>query len=60
MEGRGVGTTPEELLVSAVSSCYGATLFAVVRRARLPVDLLKVDARGVVTGFPRPFPLSHG
>jgi peroxiredoxin-like protein len=53
MGGRGVGTNPEELLVCAVSSCYTATLFAVLRRAKLPVDSLAVDASGTVTGFPR-------
>jgi len=52
MGGRGVGTNPEELLVSAVSSCYTATLFGVLRRARLPVASLAVDASGKVTGFP--------
>jgi peroxiredoxin-like protein len=52
MGGRGVGTNPEELLVSAVSSCYAATLFGVLRRARLPVASLTVDASGSVTGFP--------
>ena len=38
MGGRGVGTNPEELLVCAVSSCFTATLFGVLRRAQLPVD----------------------
>jgi peroxiredoxin-like protein len=52
MGGRGVGTNPEELLVSAVSSCYTATLFAVLDRAKLPVDSLAVDASGTVTGVP--------
>jgi peroxiredoxin-like protein len=52
MGGRGVGTNPEELLVCAVSSCYTATLFAVLRRAKLPVDSLAVSASGTVTGFP--------
>jgi peroxiredoxin-like protein len=52
MGGRGVGTNPEELLVSAVSSCYIATLFGVLRRRRLPVDSLDVGASGTVTGFP--------
>jgi peroxiredoxin-like protein len=53
MGGRGSGTNPEELLVCAVSSCYAATLFAVLRRVRLPVDSVAVAARGTVTGFPR-------
>jgi peroxiredoxin-like protein len=52
MGGRGVGTNPEELLVSAVSSCFTATLFGVLRRAKLPVDALEVGASGAVTGFP--------
>jgi peroxiredoxin-like protein len=52
MGGRGVGTNPEELLVCAISSCYTATLFAVLRRGRLPVDSVTVAASGTVTGFP--------
>jgi peroxiredoxin-like protein len=52
MGGRGVGTNPEELLVCAVSSCYIATLFGVLRRSRLPVDSLAVSAGGTVSGFP--------
>ena len=52
MGGRGVGTNPEELLVSAVSSCYTATLFAVLDRRELPADSLAVSASGTVTGFP--------
>ena len=52
MGGRGVGTNPEELLVSAVASCYSATLFGVLARAGLPATSLTVDARGVVSGFP--------
>ncbi|MDQ2894114.1 MAG: OsmC family protein [Actinomycetota bacterium] len=52
MGGRGVGTNPEELLVSAVSSCYTATLFAILDRAKLPVDSLTVDASGTVTSIP--------
>jgi peroxiredoxin-like protein len=52
MGGRGVGANPEELLVCAVSSCFTATLFGVLRRAELPVDSLAVGAEGTVTGFP--------
>jgi peroxiredoxin-like protein len=52
MGGRGVGTNPEELLVCAVSSCYIATLYGVLRRRRLPVESLAVSASGTVTGFP--------
>ena len=52
MGGSGVGASPEELLVSAVSSCYVATLFGVLRGARLPVDSLAVSAKGTVMGLP--------
>jgi peroxiredoxin-like protein len=52
MGGRGVGTNPEELLVSAVASCFSATLFRVLRRAGLPATSLHVEARGVVSGYP--------
>jgi peroxiredoxin-like protein len=52
MGGLGVGASPEDLLVSAVSSCYVATFFGVLRGARLPVDSLAVSATGTVTGFP--------
>ena len=51
MGGRGVGTNPEELLVCAVSSCYAATLSAVLHRAQLPVESLAIRS-GTVTGFP--------
>jgi peroxiredoxin-like protein len=52
MGGRGSGSNPEELLVCAVSSCYAATLSAVLVRAELPVAWLSVSATGTVTGFP--------
>jgi peroxiredoxin-like protein len=52
MGGRGVGTNPEELLVSAVASCYSATLFGILRRAGLPASSLSIDARGIVSGYP--------
>jgi len=52
MGGRGVGTNPEELLVSAVASCYAGTLFWVLRRSGLPAASVSVDAHGTVTGYP--------
>jgi peroxiredoxin-like protein len=53
MGGRGIGTNPEELLVSAVAACYTATLFGVLQRSGLAVRCLTVAATGTVTGFPR-------
>ncbi len=52
MGGRGVGTNPEELLVSAVASCYSATLLGVLRRAGLPAGSVRVDAVGTVVDYP--------
>jgi peroxiredoxin-like protein len=52
MGGRGEGASPEDLLVAAVSSCYSATLFGVLRRADLPAEHVRVAARGVVSGYP--------
>lgn len=52
MGGLGVRTNPEELLVCAVSSCYTVTLFGVLRRAELPVNLVAASASGTVTGLP--------
>jgi peroxiredoxin-like protein len=53
MGGRGIGTNPEELLVSAVAACYTATLSGVLERTGLPLRSLTVAATGTVTGFPR-------
>lgn len=52
MGGRGTGTSPEELLVCAVASCYSGTLLSVLRRAGLPADEVRIDATGTVTGYP--------
>ena len=52
MGGRGIGTSPEELLVSAVASCYTGTLLGVLRHAGLPVSEVRVGANGVVTDYP--------
>lgn len=52
MGGRGVGTSPEELLAFAVCTCFTSTLFALLSRARLPAAKLTVAAQGKVTGFP--------
>ncbi len=52
MGGRGVGTSPEELLTSAVCTCFTSTLFALLSKARLPAAKLTVGAQGKVTGYP--------
>ncbi len=52
MGGKGVGTSPEELLLATVTSCYSGTLFRVLGRQGLPVDHVRIDATGVVAGYP--------
>ncbi len=52
MGGKGVGTSPEELLLSGITSCYSGTLMGVLRKAGLPVDKVVVKTDGVVSGYP--------
>ena len=54
MGGLGVGTNPEELLVSAVASCFTATLASLLAGVRLPYVSLEVRARGTVSDHPGP------
>ncbi|RIV21696.1 hypothetical protein D2Q93_10515 [Alicyclobacillaceae bacterium I2511] len=52
MGGKGVGTSPEELLLSAVTACYSGTLFRLLVKSGLPVEDLTIETEGTVTGFP--------
>ncbi|WP_052012291.1 OsmC family protein [Alicyclobacillus hesperidum] len=52
MGGKGVGTSPEELLIAAVASCYSGTLFRLLKKAGLPVEQLEITAEGEVTDYP--------
>src|SRR5665213_1157917 len=52
MGGRGIGTSPEELLVSAVASCYAGTLYHLLARDGLPADQVTVRAAGSVSDYP--------
>lgn len=52
MGGKGTGTSPEELLLAAVCSCYSATLFRVLERHSLPIKELRVRAEGLVSDYP--------
>lgn len=54
MGGRGVGTSPEELLISAVASCYSGTLFHLLARDRLPAEKVSVRVTGTVSNYPGP------
>ena len=53
MGGLGAGTNPEELLMSAVGSCYTATLAAILEAGQLPTASLEVTVDGCVSDYPR-------
>ncbi len=53
MGGKGVGASPETLLLSAVTACYSLTLLAYLQKRRLPCSDVEVKTEGVVTGFPQ-------
>jgi organic hydroperoxide reductase OsmC/OhrA len=52
MGGRGSGTSPEELLISAAGSCYAGTLFHPIARDALPATDVVIRVQGVVTDYP--------
>lgn len=47
-QGPGTGTNPEELLTSAIASCYSITFGIIAANQKLPVTALKVKAVGEV------------
>lgn len=47
-QGPGGATNPEEMLTSAIASCYGITFGIVAANRKLPVQSFKVDAVGSV------------
>jgi peroxiredoxin-like protein len=52
MGGKGVGVSPEDLLISAVASCYSGTLFGILSNRGLLVQHVHVRAEGLITGYP--------
>ncbi|MCL6452963.1 MAG: OsmC family protein [Alicyclobacillus sp.] len=52
MGGKGVGSSPEELLIAAVSACYSGTLLGVLRKRGLAAERVEIEAEGTVTGYP--------
>lgn len=53
MGGKGVGASPETLLISAVTACYSLTLLAYLQKRRLPYVHVVVKTEGIVAGFPQ-------
>ncbi|WP_077330364.1 OsmC family protein [Virgibacillus siamensis] len=48
MDGPGVGTNPDEMLLGAAATCYLITLAAMIERARLPLKEMSLDSAGIV------------
>lgn len=48
MDGPGVGTNPDEMLLGAAATCYIITLGAMIERAELPLKHMSLDSVGIV------------
>jgi peroxiredoxin-like protein len=48
MDGPGVGTNPDEMLIGAAATCYLITLAAIIERKQLPVTKLSLETEGIV------------
>lgn len=48
MDGPGIGTNPDEMLLGAASTCYLITLAAMIERANLPLDAMSLNSEGLV------------
>lgn len=48
MDGPGVGTNPDEMLLGAAATCYVITLAAIIERADLPLKEMSLESEGIV------------
>lgn len=48
MDGPGVGTNPDEMLLGAAATCYLITLAAMIERANLPLEEMSLASEGIV------------
>ncbi|WP_214754831.1 SACOL1771 family peroxiredoxin [Exiguobacterium sp. s16] len=48
MDGPGIGTNPDEMLLGAAATCYIITLAAMLGRSELPHQGITIDAEGIV------------
>ena len=48
MEGPGIGTNPDEMLLGAAATCYIITLAAMMERSRLEKEELTMESVGIV------------
>ncbi|MFC4558140.1 OsmC family protein [Virgibacillus kekensis] len=48
MDGPGIGTNPDEMLLGAAATCYIITLAAMIERAGLPLQEMSLESEGIV------------
>jgi peroxiredoxin-like protein len=48
MDGPGIGTNPDEMLLGAAGTCYIITLAAMIERAKLPLHHMELESEGKV------------
>lgn len=48
MDGPGIGTNPDEMLLGAAATCYLITLAAMIERAKLPLQEMSIESVGIV------------
>lgn len=48
MDGPGIGTNPDEMLLGAAATCYIISLGAMFERANLPIAEMEMNSEGVV------------
>ncbi|MGD6844083.1 OsmC family protein [Bacillus infantis] len=48
MDGPGIGTNPDEMLLGAAATCYIITLAAMMERSRLEKEDLTIESTGIV------------
>ncbi|MFD1852241.1 OsmC family protein [Oceanobacillus bengalensis] len=48
MDGPGIGTNPDEMLLGAAATCYLITLAAMIERANIPLNEMSLESEGIV------------
>lgn len=48
MDGPGIGSNPDEMLLGAAATCYLITLAAMIERAQLPLQTMAHESEGIV------------
>lgn len=48
MDGPGIGTNPDEMLLGAAATCYIIILAAMIERANLPLKEMALESEGIV------------